>query len=339
MFYLCSLKLYQWVINEIDKYRRHCLWRDKDLQKKNPPLAAWDLVCRPKDQGGLGVLNLSVQNDCLLMKHLNKFYNHADIPWVNLCWEFYYSTALPPARPMEISFWWRDCLKMLPTFKQVATCDFVQGNSILLWKDKWATQTLQVTWPQLFSFVNNESISIQDALQYADISDLLYLPVSEEAMIQMNLFQAMLQSLVPTDGSDSWTIFGSNKTYKVSRMYKNMMQNNGAIPALEWMWKSCCQQKHKVFFWLLTHDRLNTRAMLQRKRFFLPDYSCVMCGSHLETRDHLFFECPFATMCWQYLCPSWSLQPGSALDFQQSITNLKNFIDKPFFMEIIVLVT
>jgi hypothetical protein len=106
MFYLCSLKLYQWVIAEIDKYRRHCIWRDKDLQKKNPPLVAWDLVCKHKDKGGLGVFNLSVQNDSLLMKHLHKFYNHADIPWVHLTWELYYSSALPPTRPIEISFWW-----------------------------------------------------------------------------------------------------------------------------------------------------------------------------------------------------------------------------------------
>jgi hypothetical protein len=56
MFYLCSLKVYQWILVEVDKYRRHCLWREKDLQKKNPPLATWDLVCKPKKQGVLGFL-------------------------------------------------------------------------------------------------------------------------------------------------------------------------------------------------------------------------------------------------------------------------------------------
>jgi hypothetical protein len=132
MFYLCSLKVYQWIIAEVDKYRRHCLWRDKELQKKNPPLAAWELLCRTKDHGGLGVLNLSVQNDCLLMKHLHKFYNKANLPWVSMSWELYYSTSLPPARTREVSFWWRDCLKLLPRFKDLAKCEFVQGNAILL---------------------------------------------------------------------------------------------------------------------------------------------------------------------------------------------------------------
>ena len=30
--------------------------------------AAWDLVCLPKAEGGLGVLNLQTQNEALLLK-------------------------------------------------------------------------------------------------------------------------------------------------------------------------------------------------------------------------------------------------------------------------------
>lgn len=80
------LLLYKGIIEQIDKYRRHFVW-SKDLEKKNPPLVAWDLICRPKDRGGLGILNLSIQNNCLLLKMVHKFINHIDIPWVNLVWE------------------------------------------------------------------------------------------------------------------------------------------------------------------------------------------------------------------------------------------------------------
>jgi hypothetical protein len=92
---------------------------------------------------------------------------------------------------------------MLPTFKQVATCEYVQGNSILLWKDKWVADTLQVTWPQLYSFIKNDSISLQTALKCTYITDLFHLPLSKEAMVQMNLFQTMLYSLLLGDGYDS----------------------------------------------------------------------------------------------------------------------------------------
>jgi hypothetical protein len=59
-FYLSTFKVYQWVLNEFDKYRKHYLWRRRDLEEKSTPLAAWELVCWPKDPGGLGVINISV---------------------------------------------------------------------------------------------------------------------------------------------------------------------------------------------------------------------------------------------------------------------------------------
>jgi hypothetical protein len=42
----------------------------KDINVQGKCLAKWDLVCRPKDQGGLGVLNLGLQNKALLIKNL-----------------------------------------------------------------------------------------------------------------------------------------------------------------------------------------------------------------------------------------------------------------------------
>jgi hypothetical protein len=65
--------------------RKQCLWRGNDNdRKRGGNLVAWEVVMKPKGKGGLGVLNLRLQNDALLMKHLNKFYNWANIPWVNL---------------------------------------------------------------------------------------------------------------------------------------------------------------------------------------------------------------------------------------------------------------
>ena len=46
---------------------------------------------KPKDKGGLGVINLRLQNDVLLLKQLHKFYNKEDVPWVRLVWDAYYT--------------------------------------------------------------------------------------------------------------------------------------------------------------------------------------------------------------------------------------------------------
>jgi len=59
------------------------MWSNGDINKKGKCLAAWETACKPKNQGGLGIIDISNQNNALLMKHLEKFYNKADIPWVS----------------------------------------------------------------------------------------------------------------------------------------------------------------------------------------------------------------------------------------------------------------
>ena len=81
---MCTFKLHKTMIKQIDKFRKHYLWRGVDLNAKSPPKAAWHTVCLPKSEGDLGVINLTTQIEALLLKKLHKFFNRLDIPWVNL---------------------------------------------------------------------------------------------------------------------------------------------------------------------------------------------------------------------------------------------------------------
>ena len=64
---MCTLKLPAGVIDNLDRIRKQCLWRGNDTSKKGGNLAAWPMV-KPKLKGGLGVLNIRLQNDALLLK-------------------------------------------------------------------------------------------------------------------------------------------------------------------------------------------------------------------------------------------------------------------------------
>ena len=92
----------------------------------------------PKTEGGLGVLNLQTQNDALLLKNLHKFFNRHDIPWVNLIWERHYSNgSLPSTSNLKDSFWWKDILKLLDSFKGLASTIVKDGVTCLFWDDLW----------------------------------------------------------------------------------------------------------------------------------------------------------------------------------------------------------
>jgi hypothetical protein len=100
-YFMLTLRLPPGLILVIDRARRHCLWKRKDKDKVNS-LDAWDMVCKPKNKGGLGIINLQIQNTALLLKQLHKFYNNDDIPWVHLVRDAYYYHDVPPC---SCSFW------------------------------------------------------------------------------------------------------------------------------------------------------------------------------------------------------------------------------------------
>lgn len=55
-----------------------------DFSNKGGRLVAWKHACRSKEERGLGIINLRTQNTTLLLNFLQKFYNKADLPWVQL---------------------------------------------------------------------------------------------------------------------------------------------------------------------------------------------------------------------------------------------------------------
>ena len=97
IYSMCSVKLPVKVIEHLDKLRRQCLWTRKiGEETKSTALDAWTMVCRPKSKGGLGIVDLKLQNQGLLLKQLHKFYMKSNTPWCNLIWSKYYQSRGTP---------------------------------------------------------------------------------------------------------------------------------------------------------------------------------------------------------------------------------------------------
>ena len=325
-FYMCSIKIPAAVRNQIDKYRRHCLWRGSDLNAKKPPLAAWKMVQRPKLKGGLGVINLRTQNDALLLKNWHKFFNKADIPWVKLLWEKYYRNGLLPSDTRKGSFWWRKILKLLTVYKGLAHAVLGNGDTILFWHDLWNGRILKLDYPEIFSFVRNDRTTVKTVLQIEELHGLFHLPLSQIAFDQFNDLQVWLLSL--------WSYIWGSASFSSIKAYKQISGFLQVDPVYKWFWKCSCQQKHKVFFWLLINDRLNTRGLLRRKNMVLDSYSCELCIlQREESLKHLFFRCRFARNCWASIGVHYPVH----LSPRQLIKRIKRCLNVPFYMEIIVL--
>ena len=130
------------------------------------------MVSRAKLDGGLGIIDLKSQNEALLLKHLHKFFNKADVPWVHLIWEKYYSNGKLPNHTKKGSFWWHDILKLLDKFKGLASAVIGNGASCLHWDDCWNGQSLKLEFPKLHSFVGRPATTLEKARLTNEISSL-----------------------------------------------------------------------------------------------------------------------------------------------------------------------
>ena len=100
------------------------------------------------------------------------------------------------------SFWWRDLLKLLDSFKGMAIVNVKDGKSCLLWQDMWLNQLPKLNFPELYSFAMNPQITLYDALSASSPSDLFHLPISDIALQQLIILAENLNSLAESVDMD-----------------------------------------------------------------------------------------------------------------------------------------
>ncbi|KAJ1696885.1 hypothetical protein LUZ63_005397 [Rhynchospora breviuscula] len=81
VYYMSVFHLPAWVIKDIDQIRRKFIWKGTGTTSAGIPLLAWDRMCLPKSLGGFGLVDLLLQNICLLVRWWWRLYSHPDSLW------------------------------------------------------------------------------------------------------------------------------------------------------------------------------------------------------------------------------------------------------------------
>jgi hypothetical protein len=192
-----------------------------------------------------------MQNEALLLKNLHKFFNKADLPWVQLLWNQYYSNGKVPRLARKGGFWWRSIVKLVPTYKGIAQATLSSRDSILFWANVWNGRVLEITYPELFSFTTNPS-TVKTVTKMSSLQELFQLPLSVKAFDQFCELDKFMQSLQLSHREDTWSYIWGSNNFSSTKAYRHLLGSSAVHPTLKWTWKMKCQTKHKVFFfWLL----------------------------------------------------------------------------------------
>ena len=121
---------------------------------------------------------------------------------------------------------------------------------------------------QIFNFL----LSISHALKIT-----LYMTCSISPFQQYQDFSLTLNSMQTNGEPNKWVFTWGFNMFSSRRVYKHLVGHGQIHPVYRWLWKSACQNKRKIFFWLLLKDRLSRREIHRRKNMHLQNYTCVLC--------------------------------------------------------------
>ena len=114
------------------------MWSKGDINRRGSCLAAWETACKPKTKGGLGIIDTKSQNEALLMKFLDRFFNSADAMGdFNLDQILLQHTDSTTSQKSCRVFWWKEILKVFDKYQELAICTPNKGNIVLFWSDSW----------------------------------------------------------------------------------------------------------------------------------------------------------------------------------------------------------
>uniref|UniRef100_A0A8I6X924 Uncharacterized protein n=1 Tax=Hordeum vulgare subsp. vulgare TaxID=112509 RepID=A0A8I6X924_HORVV len=151
MFLLSFFEIPKGVRKRLDFYRSRFFWQSDENNKKYR-LARWDMICRPKDQGGLGIENLEVKNKCLLSKWLYRLSTQTEGMWIQILRNKYLNTrtlAEATIRPNDSPFW-KGLMRIKCSFFQRVKFMVGEGTSTRFWEDTWLGSTpLALQYPML----------------------------------------------------------------------------------------------------------------------------------------------------------------------------------------------
>jgi len=273
-----------WAVQQIDKKRRAFLWSGTDQVAGGKCRVAWTVACRPKDLGGLGLIDLRRFGIALQLRWEWKRRMQAYLPWVPL--------PSPDNKTLASTF--------------LAATDVVlgDGNTAIFWLDRWLPdgRSVQEVAPHVMARVPRRCRATTIAEAIHDHTWVRHIAPPFSVLILTEYLQLwdVIQRVHFSDNSPDvlrWK-WSADMSYSSASAYHLLFA--GAIRPLgaKELWKVAAPPKVKHFFWLALHKRCWTAARRHR-RGLQQSPTCILCGVDAEEIDHILIGCSFSRSVWQ----------------------------------------
>jgi hypothetical protein len=285
-----------WVRKEIDRLGRAWLWRGDDTCHGGHCKMAWSRICRPRDLGGLGIVDLDRFGAALRLKWLWRERVAPDRPWVGM--------------PVPCSTAEREI------FAAATTVALGDGLTARFWFDSWMDgQAPFALMPGLFTASRRKQRSVREALLNGRWVQDLRGRVSPALLPDFVRLWLAAERVHLTPGEpDCFTwLLSDSGSYSAASAYRLQFLGSTESPLVTSIWDAWAPAKYRLLAWLMVQNRVLTADRLMARQW--PNsYFCPLCWRNLETAEHLLVECPWSRNLWTLVASRFglaSLRPGT----------------------------
>ncbi|GJW47654.1 hypothetical protein Tco_0079300 [Tanacetum coccineum] len=313
------------VLLDIEQIMRGFLWCQGGLSRGKAKVA-WEVVCLPKKEGGLGIRRLDHFNKALMVSHIWKLLSLKESLWVK--WIHVYKLRnrsfweIPYRGKMSWS--WRNILKLRPLIREFIWSVIGNGSNTSMWFDKWCINS------PLCNNISARDIARAGFSLASKVRDCIQGGLwswPDEWMVKYPFLNSIPVPVLNDSKSDvlEWrNRDGSVYPFSVQLVWESIRPRDNEVPWYDLVWFSSCIPRHAVHMWLIMKKRLKTQDMLSNWDIAAGLSSvCPLCEMQPDSHEHLFFDCSFSQQVWSRVKHFAGLMGSSpSLDSIVSIHNL-----------------
>lgn len=277
------------------------LWSGS-IETKSASKVAWNSICLPKEEGGLGLRRFTSWNKVLCIRFIWLLFSNSNSLWSRWHKHFHLrNTSFRAIQPKSTdSAAWRSILNLRPMAEQFIKCTIRNGKAASFWFDSWTP------FGQLIKFLGSSGPRDLNLTLQAKVSDAanatgwrIPSPRSENAL-DLHIHLTTRQLPLPHLEEDSyhWIVdsvdcsgFSSSQTWEFLRPRSRKKRWTSSV------WYKGAVPRHAFNMWLASQNRLPTKVRFAAWGLNVQQ-SCGFCNQFPETREHLFLACDYSASLW-----------------------------------------
>ena len=291
---------------KVDSLCSAFLWNNKTTSASGARVS-WESICKPKQEGGLGIRKLEDYQSVFQLKRVWNYFTSSESLWSRWLYNnvFIRKSYWIMENAARFSSTVKNMISIKSTVEYFLRCSIGDGRSASFWFDWWTDMgplisAMGPTGPRDLRIPLNSTVS------EATRDGTWQIPSARSD--ESETLQIVLSTIPPPSpsrGKDCylWRSGDSSydKQFSTKRTWELIRQTAEPVSWAGLVWFKEEIPRCSFITWLSVLQRLPTRDRLASWGMNVPAH-CVLCSTGLESHDHLFFQCTYASSVWSRFC-------------------------------------